>query len=35
MVRFAVAIPISADVNFFCVLLEFGKTLIYPFTQSL
>ena len=35
MVRFAEAVPISADVNIFCVLLEFGKTLIYPFTQSL
>ena len=35
MVRFAEAIPISADVNIICVLLEFGKTLIYPFAQSL
>ena len=35
MVRFAEAIPISADVNIICVLLEFGKTLISPFAQSL
>ena len=35
MIRFAEAVPISADVNIICVLLELAKTLVYPFTQSL
>lgn len=35
MIRFAEAVPISADVNIVCVLLELGKTLVDPFTQSL